>query len=201
MASRSTPLESRSRLHERVLLAAIQDIQGSIRANDGKHSAALITHGLLFAGTTNVVIQVDEATYEHAPLVLKIVGLLSAGVALLAFAWSLTCLLRAIAPHRPDPDLMQRMVDGSHPPGVFFPDLERLSAAADGDELATFLRDLEALDDSSAARELGFELIKVQDILNHDRRWAREGFKVLKVEIAAAVVLLSSVAVAILTRP
>jgi len=192
------PPDPRVGIRERVLLAAIQDIQGSIRANDGKHSAALILHGLLFAGTTNVAVQLDESTYRGAHLA---IGGIALAIAAFAFAVSLACLLRAVAPHRPSRDLIVRMVSGARPPGVFFPDLgrlDRLARSQGRDELTLYRCELEGLDEQSVTLELGFEVLKVQEILEHDRRWARRGFMALGVELIFVAIFLSSVAIAIL---
>ncbi len=41
-------------LARELLFKGIEDLQGSIHASDAKCSAALITHGLLFAGVVTV---------------------------------------------------------------------------------------------------------------------------------------------------
>jgi hypothetical protein len=90
------------------------------------------------------------------------------------------------------------MMEGAEPPGVFFPDLAALKARSDGDELSAYLDALDALDQTSVVRELSFELLKVQNILDQDRRASRRGFMALKIELICVAIFLVSVAIGII---
>ncbi len=169
--------------HRRELLRdGINDIQGSIRANDGKSSAALVVHGLLFAGVLSVTREVGPV-YETAEgwQQVAVVALLS--LALVAFVVSVVQLTRAVSPYEPD-ELGVRL--SPHHPRVFFPSLEdlRQRARCDGtNELLKYLREVRAMSEANIDEDYAAELLKVADIRDVEARRARNGYRWLRVEL------------------
>lgn len=111
--------------HE-LLRAAIDDIQGSIHANDSKSAAALVVHALLATAVVALSTHLDSL-YDKATRTVQhmLVGVLLAVLA--CFVASVVELLRSIAPYEP------RAVGGriareyAH---LFFPDIESLAREA-----------------------------------------------------------------------
>jgi hypothetical protein len=83
-----------------LLLAAIVDVGRSVSTNDQKASAALIVHGLLFAGVTAVIDKLGSI-YGKASGVERVLGCVLLIAALLLFVLSVVALLLAVLPYRP----------------------------------------------------------------------------------------------------
>lgn len=169
------------------LLAGIQDLQGSIHANDTKCNGALITHGLLFAGLTAVTV----AAAEHAesfrePLV--ILSCAAAFVVVVAFAMSVAYLLDAVSPRR-DEDFDADLVNVLGPPKVFFPDVLEPACADHGAEALRAKAD--GLTADAIQRDLVFESLKLARVRDGQARSAQKGFNLLRVELFLAAVYLS----------
>jgi hypothetical protein len=178
-----------SRLRRDLLKAAILDIQGSIHANDSKCAAALVVHGLLFAGTVTVVSRLGDV-WRNASGDTKTAAAWSLGVAAAMLLLSIAALLWALFPYSPSKRFRTPILDRHQLPGVFFPNLKGLKKRA-SDRLTPYVEDLRWIDSSARLElELAYELLKVQEIRTHDARYARMGFVLLMVEILAAVTFL-----------
>jgi hypothetical protein len=177
----------------RVLLArAIEDIQGSIHANDSKSAAGLVVHGLLATAVVTLAVHLDPI-YRSATLaghdLIKWALILTLPVAVA----SIFCLIAAVYPR--GPGKIEKRLKNRHP-GVFFPDVKTLksSRANEFDELRPKLTELanaadgDALDDEYLA-----ELLKVAHIRFKEARWAKLGFVLLGVEVLCVAVFLATV--------
>lgn len=172
-------------LQREILLAGISDTQGTIHANDAKCSAALITHGLVLAGTV-AVSGAAAKLYPDAPGGLRVVALVLAGLALLSFLTSVLCLLRAVRPFHPI-ELAGHMNQSHRPPGVFFAADQR---APVGQEMASQMTRVHALTAQAALVDLTAESLKLAAIRSHESGWAKRGFAWLMVEVTVVVVYL-----------
>lgn len=160
---------------------AIDDLQGSIRANDAKASAALVVHGLLFAGVLTITREIDSVYRDTGcPGRAAIVALLV--LALAGFVLSVVFLLRAVSPYRPK-DLANQIA-GEHP-RVFFPDFPTLTQdGGAGGELEALRRRTDALKDTGQLdAEYRAELLKLSAILDHEAAAARLGYLFLRAEV------------------
>lgn len=188
---RSAPVPQRdvAALRIDLLKTAIADIQGSIHANDSKCSAALVVHGLLFAGVVTVASRLGETwTAAGGPTQDASTALLA--IATVAFVLSISSLLYALIPYSPRKTFYGPIVDAHRLRGVFFPNLKSLRASG-ADVLTPYLASLAALDSSEKIElELAYELIKVQNIRQHQAFWAICGFGLLIVEVAFAACFL-----------
>jgi len=169
---------------ERVLLAAIADLQDSIRANDTKCSAALVVHGLLFAGTVGVAEKLAPVFVKALPWQRIVMLLLVVGAAA-CFLVSVYFLLSALRPYRPHEAL--DVVDAERP-GLFFPLPKHLGP----EETAwTTMKDrLESLRLENVTTELTSEVTKLAYVLRHESDEAKKGYAFLGVELAAVLVFL-----------
>lgn len=171
-----------------VLLSGIEDLQGTIHANDAKCSAALITHGLLFAGLITVTAKAAEV-YPGTHGVLPILVLVLGSLTLAAFVVSIVSLLRAVMPYRPG--ALTRAVNERHsPPGLFFPPtIPRCGAIPRGaaDPVNRQLRAVEKLDESKVVLELVAESIKLGGVRDYEAGHARVGYRALIAEVVLAV--------------
>jgi hypothetical protein len=181
---------SQHTLVRELLFKGIEDLQGSIHANDSKCSAALITHGLLFAGVVTVTANAAKI-YPHAHGALPILALVFAGLAACAFVVSIAFLLLAVMPYQPSA-LAQGIGDEHLPPRLFFPPLSQLSPGG-GDPVRRQLDAAGRLDEEAVTLELVAESVKLADIRRHEARFARVGYRALMVEVALVVVFLGLV--------
>lgn len=166
------------------------DIQGSIHANDSKCSAALVVHGLLFAGTVSVVSKLGDV-WRDASNATQTVAAISLAIAAVMLVLSIAVLLWALFPHSPSESFRAPMVSAHGLHGVFFPDLDTLRARGTN-RLTPYVDDLRSVDSAAKVElELAYELLKVQEIRTHDAWYARIGFVLLIVEILSAVVFLA----------
>jgi hypothetical protein len=175
-----------------LIARAIEDIQGSIHANDSKSAAGLVVHGLLATAVVTLAVHLgpiySSATVAgHDLIKWALIVTLPVAVA------SIICLIVAVYPHGPgkiDSRLANRHL------GVFFPDIKRLkdSRLDEFDQLRTKLTELaaatagDALDDEYLA-----ELLKVAYIRFKEARWAKAGFVLLGVEVLCVAVFLATV--------
>ncbi len=186
---------SRHALARELLFKGVEDLQGSIHANDSKCSAALITHGLLFAGVVTVTANAARI-YPDAHGALPILALVFAGLAACAFVVSIACLLLAVMPYQPSA-VAQAIVDGYGPPQLFFPPVSALSPG--GDPLRRQLDAAGRLDQEAVTLELVAESVKLADIRRHEARYARVGYRALIVEVGLVVAFLGLVGATALT--
>jgi hypothetical protein len=178
---------SQQELARELLFKGIEDIQGSIHANDAKCSAALITHGLLFAGVVTVAANAARIYPDaHGPL--PILALVFAGLAACAFVVSIVCLLHAVMPYQPSA-LAEGIVDGHRPPELFFPPTSQLSLGG-AEAMRRQLDAVGRLDQEGVTLELVAESVKLADIRRHEARYARVGYRVLMVEVVLVVTFL-----------
>lgn len=171
-----------------ILLAGIADTQGSIHANDAKCSAALITHGLLFAAMVGIV-GASSGLYPDAPAGLRVIALSVAGLVLACFLISTLCLLRAVRPYAPLA-LSRRIAAAHAPAGVFFPIIDRDKTGA---EVSAQMTRLAELDDARATLDLVCETVKLAAIRRHEADWARRGYTFLMMELVLVVLFISLV--------
>lgn len=156
----AAPQEDDSLAQQRrdVLRDAIVDIQGSVRANDSKCSAALVVHGLLFAGVLTITREVGPV-YETASFWQRgaIIFLLAAG--LVSFLISVWELSRAASPY--EPTELSTKIAGRHEQ-IFFPSVELLVRERKGcaDEFGVYTAKIKNLssaqiEEDYAAEEVG----------------------------------------------
>jgi hypothetical protein len=175
----TTPDQTSSTHSQRSLLyAAIADIGSSVRANDAKASAALVVHGLMLAGITTLVSQVGDV-YNMASSAERIVGVSFLGLAFAAFLISVMYLLAAVSPYRPTK--LEGRIRG-HYKEVFFPTADILSAPDPHTEMANRLASMR---EDNELNELIAETLKLADILTHESRQTKGGYRMLRVEILA----------------
>jgi hypothetical protein len=180
-------------------LASIPDIQGSIQANDTKSSAALVVHGLLFAGVVTIVGN-SGGVYADATLGAKITGGLLLLGAAVAFGRSVLKLIEAARPH--DPESTRDVLAGKHAEAFFPPahPKERPPAGERGfEEQLERLAKLET--DTDFEEEYAAEQVKLADIRVTQAHAAKIGFEWLRYEIFAAGAFLLLVAMVALGVP
>lgn len=173
-------------------LASIADIQGSIQANDGKSSAALVVHGLLFAGLVSVVANLGD-TYDSAALGAKIAGGCLLLGAALSFVISVLALTKAVRPH--DPRQTRNEIGDLHAQ-AFFPPAQpkKRERAHGGARFWEQCRRLARLDsDRRLEQEYAAEQVKLAEIRAVQAHAAKRGFRWLRLEIAAAFAFLALV--------
>jgi hypothetical protein len=186
--------ESAPRHVHDLLLASIEDVQGSIVANDTKASAALIVHGLLFTGVITLLVNLN-GVYRPANHVQKYAALAFLCVTFAAFLVSIYFLLGALLPYHPkelEDQLREKYSDKYRE--VFFP-LGLLECA---DPYGALLNRTNDLDDDSITAELAAERIKLADILRHESTQTQRGYLWLRAEIAFASLFLIVVVTAVL---
>jgi ElaB/YqjD/DUF883 family membrane-anchored ribosome-binding protein len=83
-----------------LLRDSIVDIEGSIHANDNKASAALVVHGLVFAGAASLAKELGDV-YMRLTELEEVVFWIAAGGALGSLLVSVLSLLAAIFPYHP----------------------------------------------------------------------------------------------------
>ncbi len=185
-----------------MLLEGIKDRQGTIHANDAKCSAALITHGLLFAGLLTVTAKA-ASIYPKASGALPILALVLGGLAAAAFVVSIVSLLGAVMPYEPRA-LANAILSRHDPPGVFFPvDVPRRDPIPDGaeDPVRRQLVATAALDEQRIDLELVAESVKLSAIREHEAEFAQIGYLALIAEVVIAVAYLGVVAATALSTP
>lgn len=176
-----------------LLRDAIADIQGSIRANDGKSSAALLVHGLLFAGIVTITAEI-VAVYVEAATWQRVVMLGLLGVGLIAFVVSVWYLTRAVTPYHPSE--LRRRIGPGHPQ-LFFPllhDLREEGERRHTDELTVYTEKLQAAGPEDIEADYGAELIKLADVRQYEARCARIGYRWLRIELMLVATYLVFVA-------
>jgi hypothetical protein len=183
-----------------LLLASITDIQGSIKANDAKTSAALVVHGLLFTGVLTVAKEVGPV-YEAASRGARSLVIAFVALALTMFLVSVFSLMLAAVPYRP-----KRVAhDISHEYlGVFFPQQDALRKRGSGEsDGVRQLRGMDALvaelDRRNAIRELSAEVVKLADVLAYEGRWTKRGYRALSIEVVCVASFLSVVGLVAVT--
>jgi hypothetical protein len=170
-------------MREKVLLASITELHGSVRANDAKCSAALVVHGLLFAATLGLVDKLAPVFAEAPPWQKwTVVGMVL--VAALLFLFSVGFLLAALRPYRPK-KLYQR---DAQRPGVFFPftKRERISEDQAWPEMRQRLNELRL---ENVETELAGEVTKLAFILRHESGKAMVGYFLLLGELILVILL------------
>lgn len=164
-------------------LASIPDMQGSIQANDSKSSAALIVHGLLFAGVVTVVSRLGEV-YDRATPGAKIAGYVLLFAAAVAFVLSMLALTEAARPHDPE---STREALGDQQAEAYFPPADPRRRPPGGcrgfQEQVDRLAKLKTEDDFT--REYAGEQIKLADIRATQAYATKRGFKWLRYELMA----------------
>ena len=173
---------------ERLLYAAIADVGESVRANDAKASAALVLHGLVFAGITTLLTKLSGA-YEHASTLERVIALGALGVTFASFLASAFCLVAAVSPYRPR--MLDARLEGRYR-RVFFPVGDVFDAASPHEEMS---RRLDGMGELDVRDELVAEVLKLVAILNHESHQTKWGYRLLRVELAAAAAFFVTVAV------
>jgi hypothetical protein len=184
-----------------LLLAGIEDAQGTIHANDAKCSAALITHGLLFAGVVTVTADAAKI-YPQAHGPLPVIAIVLGGLAAVAFLVSIVSLLLSVMPYRPR-TLLKVIDEKRNQPRLFFPPIVSRCLTAAGAEkfIRTQLAAADALDNEGVKRELVYESVKLAAVRDHEVEFARVGYVALVVEVALVVAYLGTVAATALSTP
>lgn len=183
-----------------MVLAGIEDAQGTIHANDSKCSAALITHGLLFAGVVTVTAEAAKL-YPEAHGALPILALCLVGLAAAAFMVSIVALLFAVMPYRPKA-LMAAIDERNHSRQIFFPpSRDRCLPIPSGnqDPVLRQLAAVAALDERAATLELVAESVKLAAVRDHEASLAKVGYVALIVEVALVVAYLGLVGAVAIT--
>jgi NADH:ubiquinone oxidoreductase subunit 3 (subunit A) len=174
-----------------LLLASIQDVQTSISANDSKASAALIVHGLVFTGLTELLVNLG-GVYHRASEAQRVIGLIFLFLVLIAFLISIYYILRALLPYRPEK--VEKAL-GENCREVFFP----LRILDEPDPYASFAGRMEELrGEEGIWRELASERLKLADILRYESNNTRRGYQFLRFEIAFTAAFLIVIATAVL---
>lgn len=185
-----------------MLFEAIKDRQGTIHANDAKCSAALIVHGLLFAGLVTVTAKAAPV-YPDADGALRIVAIALAAIAGASFLVSVVALLKAVMPYEPKP--LAEAISARHcPPGIFFPvGVPRRAPipACEDDPVRRQLRLAAGLDPARVNLELVAESVKLSAIRDHEARFARIGYLALICEVIVAAAYLGVVGATALSTP
>lgn len=168
-----------------LLLAGIEDAQGTIHANDAKCSAALITHGLLFAGVVTVTADAAKIYPQtHGPL--PVIALALVGLVACTFLVSIAALLLSVMPYR-SKTLLRVIEEKQDQPRLFFPPRQR--------------RKLDALDEAGVKRELVYESVKLAAVRDHEAGFAKIGYVFLVIEVALVIAYLGVVAATALSTP
>lgn len=176
-------------LRRDLLLAGIEDTQGTIHANDTKCSAALVTHALVFAGLVTVTVNAARL-YPKADHALRAIAIVLAALALVAFLTSVICLLVAVMPYRPK-DLIARIkAEKPPPPGVFFPEGGKFVCL-----LGTQRKAVAGLTSETATFDLVCESAKLAAIRTHEGDWAARGYRMLILELLLAGAYLTFVGI------
>lgn len=179
-----------------LLRDAIVDIQGSVRANDAKCSAALVVHGLLFAGVLTITRELGPV-FETAGFVERGAIILTLGAALFCFMTSVWKLARAASPY--EPTKLARKIADRHDQ-VFFPSLETLRPKrfGCGDEFDVYNGKINKLTSARIERDYAAEVLKLADIREQQAREAQSGYKWLQgvlVAVAAHLIVVGILAV------
>ena len=191
-----------SELTRWLLLAGIEDAQGTIHANDAKCSAALITHGLLFAGVVTVTANAAKI-YPQTHGALPVIALALGGLAAAAFLVSIVALLFSVMPYRPK-TLLRVIKEKRDQPRLFFPPevSGHCLTPADAEKLIRAQLDaLDALDEEGVRRELVYESVKLAAVRDHEVGLAQVGYVSLVVEVALVIAYLGVVAATALSTP
>jgi hypothetical protein len=171
---------------------AIDDIQGSIHANDSKSAAGLVVHALLATAVVTLATRAGSSYREGTSAAQIVVKVGLASTLAIAVA-SIVCLVIAIRPY--EPKRLAGWLEGRYE-GIFFPDFRALRKAAKTkgehplDELRRKFRALSnpaVLDDEYLA-----ELLKVADIRATEADWAKRGFTLLAVEVIFVAIYLGA---------
>src|SRR3954451_10852076 len=92
------PSENASGMHrDSLVLAAIQDTEGTIRATDTKASIALVVHGFIFAGVLGVVSRLGKS-FEQASCSFRAVAIALVSIPTIAFIVSVFQILPCVRP-------------------------------------------------------------------------------------------------------
>lgn len=179
-----------------LLRDAINDIQGSIRANDAKSSAALVVHGLLFAGVLAITRDV-KPVYRTALFWQQFVILALLGLALIAFLVSVLWLTQSMIPYHPA--AMVKRFHNLHP-RLFFPLIRSLQEEAkckggDANELTVYREKLAQVTAEDLEADYSAELLKLADIRHYEAGAARRGYRWLRIELGLVAAFLVYVAV------
>lgn len=173
-------------------LASIPDIQGSIQANDSKSSAALVVHGLLFAGLLSVLGNSGEV-WDDARDWVRLAGILLLVAVAACFVRSVFRLIAAVEPS--DPESTRKAI-GPRYTSAFFPPADPDKTPPAGrlgfDVQLWRLSRLNTDDDFE--REYAAEQVKLADIRVIQAAAAKAGFRWLRIEIILAGVLLALIA-------
>jgi hypothetical protein len=171
------------------LFAAIADAEGTIRATDTKASISLVLHGLLFAGVLSLAKDVG-GVYECAPSATRTTIIATLAAAALAFAISVTQLLRCIrpAPYRVIPQLPATQMTGTF---FLLGNAGALRGRWRPDRLpATLQHELATISGRSMVYELAGELIKLSAIRARKTALITSGLFWLAVTFAAVMAFL-----------
>ena len=169
-----------------LLLAAISDTEGTIRATDTKASIALILHGFVFSGVLGALEHLgsdfDKASGCFRTLIISLTSL-----AAIAFLASLVQLLRCVVP------APERVIPKAPVRGVFYVEGRADAWTGTISNLPTFsaLRQrIDVMDDGDIDAELTGELLKISAIRARKIALARSGLWLLGAEVAIAVAML-----------
>jgi hypothetical protein len=174
----------------RFLLAAISDIQGSVRANDSKAQAALVVHGLLFAGVVSAVTKVGPHLYEQSATGWRVAAWVTLGAAGVAFFISVMYLVTALVPRAAGARTEYAKDNQSwKPPEVFFPPIAG-QHATDQPKQSTLWDGVDGLSAAGVVRDLTYELWKVQSVRHYYAMHAKEGFYWLRITVGATAAFL-----------
>lgn len=174
-----------------LVLAAIEDTEGTIRATDTKASIALVVHGFIFAGVLGVVSRLGES-FEQASCSFRAVVIALVSITAMTFLVSVLQILRCVrpAPASVIPDVP------SH--DVFY--ISQTAGAICGTprQVSTFAKTKAKLGEmraSDISDELVAELVKVSAIRSRKVALASSGLALLGTEVGLAVMLLAVLAV------
>ncbi len=169
--------------------AAIDNLHGSIHANDNKSSSALVVHGLLAASVVALTTQLGSI-HNEATSAMRFGLILDLGVALICFAASVLFLLWTLYPH--EPRSLDRRIRGEYK-HLFFPALEwlRPGSTTQDNEVRRLRPALAAMvDDDALDDEYLAELVKVAEIRDVDATRTRRGIVLLGFEVILVLLYL-----------
>jgi hypothetical protein len=172
-----------------LLYNAIEDIQGSIHANDSKGSAGLLVHGLLVTGILALSSGLGEL-YGKADDTAQAVIDVALGGALVLLLLSVLALLVAIYPY--EAKKHKKRLPRAGKLRVFFPDVDHLKKPGAAKDLQKALQALNSED--TLEEELIGELMMVAYIRDHEAWWAKWGFILLGIEVIFGVIYLGMIA-------
>ncbi len=170
-----------------LVLAALEDAEGTVRATDTKASIALVAHGFIFAGILGVLSRLG-GSFEQAGCSFRVAVVALTSITTMAFLASVVQILRCVrpAPASIIPDVPSH--DVFYIPKTVGAIRGMPSNSPTFAEVRATLREMTA---SGISDELLAELVKVSAIRSRKVSLASSGLALLGIEVGLAVALLA----------